>query len=171
VEPILDKARAGQNALERLASAVPGFKGYRERELRRDADRQQREHLADRLEANKKALNQIADQATRGGSLDAINDIETARKRLDRVAARLRYAERGYSGFFDAVKVDEAVLSRVYEFDLSLLDGVEAVRAATEAARAAGPDGVRPALQAVAEAVARLDERLTERDAILRGVS
>jgi hypothetical protein len=172
VEPILDKARAGQNALERLASAVPGFKGYRERELRRDADRQQREHLADRLEVNKKTLNQIADQATRGGgSLDAINDVETARKRLDRVAARLRYAERGYSGFFDAVKVDEAVLARVYEFDLSLLDGVEAVRAATEAARAAGPDGVRPALQAVAEAVARLDERLTERDAILRGVS
>jgi hypothetical protein len=171
VEPILDKARAGQNALERLASAVPGFKGYRERELRRDADRQQREHLADRLEANKKALNQIADQATRGGSLDAINDVETARKRLDRVAARLRYAERGYSGFFDAVKVDEAVLSRVYEFDLSLLGGVEAVRAATEAARAAGPDGVRPALQAAAEAVARLDERLTEREAILRGVS
>jgi hypothetical protein len=97
VEPILDKARAGQNALERLASAIPGFKGYRERELRRDADRQQREHLAGRLEANKKALNELADQATRGGSLDAINDIEAARKRLDRVAARLRYAERGYS--------------------------------------------------------------------------
>jgi hypothetical protein len=171
VEPILDKARAGQNALERLASAIPGFQGYRERELRRDADRQQREHLAGRLEGNKKALNQIADQATRGGTLDAINDVEAARKRLDRVAARLRYADRGYSGFFDAVKVDEAVLARVYEFDLSLLDGVEAVHAATEAARAAGPDGVRPAVQAVVGAVDRLDERLTERDAILRGLS
>jgi hypothetical protein len=171
VEPILDKARAGQNALERLASAVPGFRGYRERELRRDADRQQREHLAGRLEANKKALNELADRATRGGSLDAINDIEAARKRLDRVAARLRYAERGYSGFFDAVKVDETVLARIYELDLSLLDGVEAVRAAAEAARGAGPATLRPAVQAMAGAVDRLDERLTEREAILRGVS
>jgi hypothetical protein len=39
--------------------------------------------------------------------VDAINDVEAARQRLDRVAARVRYAERGYSGFFDAVKVDE----------------------------------------------------------------
>jgi len=132
VEPILDKARAGRNALERLASAIPGFHGYRERELRRDADRLQREHLASRLEANKRALDEIADQSTRGGSLDAINDVETARKRLDRVAARLRYAERGYSGFFDAVKVDEAALARVYELDLSLLDAVESVRAAAQ---------------------------------------
>ena len=170
MEPILDKARAGQNALEKLASAIPGFKGYRERELRRDADRQQREHLASRLEANKKALNELADQATRGGALDAINDVEAARKRLDRVAARVRYAERGYSGFFDAVKVDESVLGRIYEFDLSLLEGVEAVRAATEAARAAGPAGARSALPAVTGAVDALDARLNDRDAILRGI-
>jgi len=170
VEPILDKARAGQNALEKLASAIPGFKGYRERELRRDADRQQREHLAARLEANKKALNELADQATRGGALDAINDIEAARKRLERVAARVRYAERGYSGFFDAVKVDETVLGRIYQFDLTLLEGVEAVRAATEAARAAGPAGARSALAAVTAAVDALDARLNDRDAILRGI-
>src|SRR5207245_1484376 len=146
-------------------------KGYRERELRRDADRQQREHLAGRLEANKKALNELADQATRGGSLDAINDVETARKRLDRVAARLRYAQRGYSGFFDAVKVDESALGRVYDLDLSLVDAVEAVRAAAEAARAAAPADVRAALTAVTGAVDRLDERLRERDAILGGLS
>jgi hypothetical protein len=170
VEPILDKARAGQNALERLANAIPGFKGYRERELRRDADHQQREHLASRLEANKRALDELADQATRGGALDAINDVETARKRLDRVAARVRYAERGYSGFFDAVKVDETVLGRIYQFDLSLLEGVEAVRTAAEAARAAGPAAARPALQAVAAAVDALDARLNDRDAILRGI-
>ena len=170
MEPILDKARAGQNALEKLASAIPGFKGYRERELRRDADRQQREHLAARLEANKKALNELADQATRGGALDAINDIEAARKRLERVAARVRYAERGYSGFFDAVKVDETVLGRIYQFDLTLLEGVEAVRAATEAARAAGPAGARSSLAAVTAAVDALDARLNDRDAILRGI-
>jgi Spy/CpxP family protein refolding chaperone len=38
---------------------------------------------------------------------DGINDVETARKRLDKVSARILYAERGYSGFFDAIKVDE----------------------------------------------------------------
>ena len=50
MDPILDKARGGQNILERLMNAIPGFKGYREQELRRDADRLQREHLAARLD-------------------------------------------------------------------------------------------------------------------------
>jgi len=86
------------------------------------------------------------------------------------VSARVRYAERGYSGFFDAVKVDETVLGRIYQFDLSLLEGVEAVRTATEAARAAGAAGARPALQAVTAAVDALDARLNEREAVLRGV-
>jgi len=171
VEPILDKARSAQNALERLAGAIPGFKGYRERELRRDADRLWREHLAAQLDANKKTLDRLADQATRGGSLDVINDIETARKRLDRAAIRVRSAERGYSGFFDTVKVDEAVLARIYAFDVSLLEAVEAVQTAAEAARAAAPADVGGAVQATTAAADRIDERLAEREKILRGLA
>lgn len=171
MKPILDKARAAQNALERLGSAIPGFKGYRERELRRDADRRQREHLAARLETGKKGLDEAADRATRGGGLEAINDVETARKRLDRVTARLRYAERGYSGFFDLVKVDEAALARVYELDLSLLAAVEAVRGASEGVRGSAPADIGSAAQAVVTALDALDARLNDREAILRGVS
>ena len=48
MDPILDKARAGQSSLEQLVNSIPGFKGYREKELRRDADRLQREYLASR---------------------------------------------------------------------------------------------------------------------------
>ena len=51
--------------------------------------------------------------ASRVGALDAINDVETARKRLDKVAARIRYADRGYGGFFDAVKISDAVLDAI----------------------------------------------------------
>jgi hypothetical protein len=154
---ILDKARAGQNALERIANAIPGFKGYRERELRRDADKLQREHLALRLEDAKRVLNELANAATRAGSLDSINGIETARKRLDKAAARLRYADRGYAGFFDAVKVDEATLGRVYEFGAGLISDVEAVRGASE------PAPMIAALDA-------LDRRLDERESLLRGI-
>ena len=38
MDPILDKARAGQNALERLMNSIPGFKGYREKDLRRQQE-------------------------------------------------------------------------------------------------------------------------------------
>jgi hypothetical protein len=168
VDPILDKARGAQNLLERIANKIPGFKGYRERELRRDADQLQREHLASRLERTKRALDDVAGTATRSGSLDVINDVETARKRLDKVIARIRYADRGYSGFFDTVKVDETVLERVYQFDLGLLEGIEEVEVAAQRAQAA-----LEVTAAVREMIARvdaLDGRLADREAILSGV-
>lgn len=168
MDPILDKARAGQNALEQIANAVPGFKGYREKELRRDADSLQREHLASRLEESKGALDGLAAAASRTGALDAINDIETAKKRLDKVVARIRYADRGYSGFFDTIKVDEAALDRVYRFDLSLLGGVDDARAAAMAA--AGAPNVAPAVQALIAKLDALDTVLSERESILSGI-
>ena len=168
MDPILDKARAAQDALERLMNSVPGFKGYRERDLRRDADRLQREHISARLEDGKKALNQVAAALTRGGYIDFINDVETARKRIDKVANRIRYAERGYSGFFDAVKVDETILAKVYAFDMGLVEDVDGVRAA--AAAASGASDARAAVQDLIGRIDALDARLSERENVLRGV-
>jgi hypothetical protein len=164
---ILERARSVQNALERLVAKIPGFAGYQEKDLRRDADRLQREHLAARLEDNKKALNDLALGATRVGALEAINDVETARKRLDKVTARIRYADRGYAGFFDAIKVDEAALARVYQFDLDLLGAVEGIGAAAQAAAASAD--ARSAVSALIGQLDALDARLAEREALLRG--
>ena len=167
---LLDRIRSGQNTLEQIASAIPGFTGYREKERRREADRIAREHLATRVEESKRDLDTLAANASRVGALDAINDIEAARKRTDKVAARLRYADRGYAGFFDAIKVDEALLDRLYRFDLALLTGVEDVRAAAQAASAA-TGAVGPALQALLTKLNALDGALGERERLLSGVS
>jgi hypothetical protein len=155
---LLDKARGGQNALERIANAIPGFAGYRDKELRRDADRLEREHVSKTLEGCKKGLDETAAALSRSGSLDGINDVETARKRLDKVVARIRYADRGYSGFFDVVKVDDAALARVYEFDVALVDDANAVAAA-------GGD-----VKAMIARLDALDARLSDREAILSGI-
>jgi hypothetical protein len=164
MEPILNRARAGRNALEQIADSIPGFQGYRDKELRRDADRLQREHLASRLEEVRRGLDGLALSASRSGALGAINDIETARKRLDRVVARIRYADRGYAGFFDPVKVEEAALDQVYQADLSLLAGVDAARSAVPSADK--PEG----LGALLAALDALEARLAEREAVLSGI-
>jgi len=158
----LGKARSQQNILERIANRIPGFKGYREKELRRDADRIEREFLARQLEECRATLDGWASDASRSGSFEAINDIETARKRLDRVVARIRFADRGYAGFFDAVKVDEDALRRLYEFDDSLLAYVEAIREA----RSCSSDAVRGMI----ERIDTLDAKLGEREDLLAGI-
>jgi hypothetical protein len=157
---ILDSARSGQNFLEQIVNLIPGFGGYRDKELRRDADRLEREHIAARLEECKRPLNDIAAALTRSGGLEAINDVESAKKRLDKVIARIRYADRGYAGFFDTIKVDDTVLARVYEFDLSLLQQTETARQAIGQGK----------LAEFAATVDAMDARLGEREAILSGV-
>jgi len=166
MDRIHDAARGGQNVLERLMNALPGFKGYREKELRRDADRILRDHLAARLDLLKKALNDAAAAATRSGALDPINDIETARKRLDRVSNRIRYADRGYAPLFAVLKIDDAALARVYAFDAALIEAVDAIAKAS--ADPAGEGGA--AVKAMIAEIDALDARLSDRESVLRGI-
>jgi hypothetical protein len=94
--------------------------------------------------------------------------VETARKRLDKVIARVRYADRGYSGFFDEIKVDEGMLERVYQFDLGLLTGVEEIQLAAQ--QAASATEVTAAVRELTARIDGLDARLADREAILGGV-
>ena len=45
-----------KNWFERAAEHVPGYKGYKKKELRREADKLQREYVAERLEAARVAF-------------------------------------------------------------------------------------------------------------------
>ena len=49
-----------RNWLERLGEKIPGYGGYVSKERRRDADKLQREHLADQLRAAKQPLTKSA---------------------------------------------------------------------------------------------------------------
>ena len=167
---VLEEARAGQNILERLANMVPGLKGYRDKELRRDSDRLLREHLAKQLEECKKGLNDISNAALRAKQLDVINDVETARKRIDKLANRVRYADRGYAGFFGAIKVDDEKLGAVYEFDMAMVSAVDSIRAAERNAAVASAD-VAAGLRSMIGEVDALDGKLSEREQILRGIN
>jgi response regulator RpfG family c-di-GMP phosphodiesterase len=168
MDPILDKARAAQNALERLMNSVPGFKGYRERDLRRDADRLQREHISARLEDGKKALNQVAAALTRGGDLDVINDVETARKRIDKVANRIRYAERGLQRLLRRGQGRRDDPGQ----GVCVRHGPRRGRRRRARGRLRRHGGERPAgaLQDLIGRIDALDARLSERENVLRGV-
>src|SRR5687767_3586344 len=97
-----------QNWLEQLAAKIPGFRGYQEKERRRDTDKHQREHLAEDLRRLKSSLNDVARELSENGRLMEIKPFERVSGKLDKVENRIRYASYGYSGFFDMIKVQEA---------------------------------------------------------------
>lgn len=121
-EPIRHTENRGQ--IESLLRRIPGFRGYLEKEYRRESDELQREWLGDRLQRSKRGLDTCALQLADAAQIDTLPLVDRLRSRLDRLISRIRGAMQGYSGFFDLVHVDEALLDRVYEYDVSLMEDV-----------------------------------------------
>jgi hypothetical protein len=121
-----------RNLVESILRYIPGFRGYLEKEYRRDADALQREWLADRLNRAKRAIDQFARPLADAGKIDLLPEVDRIRGRLDTIIARIQGAMRGYSGFFDLVRVKEELLDRVYQHDLQLMHDVDALGDAIE---------------------------------------
>lgn len=130
VEP-MDHATK-RNWVETILRHIPGFQGYLEKEYRRDSDALQREWLAYRLGLAKRSVDNLMGLLAEGGHVDQLATLEQVRGRIDHIIARIQGAMEGYSGFFDLVQIDEDVLDRVYQFDLSLAERIEQLAAAVD---------------------------------------
>lgn len=126
-----------KNFLEKIAAHVPGIAGYREREGRRETDRRLREFLAGRVGEARVALDGLRNRVTSSGELSLMNDVARLDRVLQKAESSLRFADYGYSGVFDQVKIREAELERIYAYDLALLADVQALG---ERVRGLAPD-------------------------------
>jgi len=119
---LTDKLKADRNTLDALVATIPGFRGYKEREIRRDADKLVRRHVSSLLEEQRKRLSDIQVELLEAGRFDLLDDLERIGTKVHGVLNRLKTAAYGYAGLFDAVKVNEEQLDALYRFDLGLLD-------------------------------------------------
>ena len=102
---------------ERIAAAIPGFRGYKEKELRRESDKLLRNHLYLKLSNAKSDLKTIFQKLSDRRYFDVLTDMDRLVAKMDRVVEKVNHASYGYSGFFDVVKVKEENLDRMIDFD------------------------------------------------------
>ena len=154
-----------RNWLERLGEKIPGYAGYVARERRRDADKLHREHLAERLRAAKRPLNELMRELSSAGRLFEVGPVDRILKKLDQVENRVRFASYGYAGFFDAVKIEEPQLERIYRFDLALVEKVEEFerQAGELSSKAATADGLKQAAASLERAADDLNQTFDQR--------
>ncbi len=150
--------------LERVASAIPGIKGYREKESRRDTDKRLRDYLASELDRLRRALDGAKRERLAKGGLDGLDDLDRAGRKLQRAADALRFATYGYAGFFDQVKVRDEELERIYRYDEGLLGQVSGLETVVKAAGAfPAADGGEDAARALESAADTLLEAIEAR--------
>lgn len=116
-----------QDPFKKLISYIPGFGGYVERQNRRDADKLLRDTVARRFEEQWKRASQLQTDLVSAGMITYVDDMEKAAVKLRTFIDKLSTAPRGYSGLFDAVKINEKELESVYQFDAAFFDLAEQV--------------------------------------------
>ncbi|HVR11075.1 MAG TPA: hypothetical protein VMW75_23730 [Thermoanaerobaculia bacterium] len=166
-----EQAQGQRNLLERLGAKIPGYRGFQDRELRRDVDKLQREHLAGELGRLKAMLANRARDYTDAGQLAALAPFGRLDRQLDGLQQTIRFSDYGASGLFDPVKINQPELERIYAFDLGVVDDVAAVEEAIAAVPAPAGDaaaaGDVEALDRVRDLVRALDDKWRQRRQVI----
>jgi len=159
-DPIRRQIAGSQSGFERLVAGIPGYRGYKEKELRREADKALRMHLSGRFDEARRRLLGAMDQLTSAGRLGEAAALQKANLRLQLLVDRLRTAPHGYAGWFDAIKVQQAELDRLYAFDSALATGAD--RVSELVAKVAGQAAAGESTSAEAGALANVIDELND---------
>jgi len=147
-DDIFDKVKSDLDPFKKILSYIPGFKGYMERQARRDSDKLLREAIADRFEQQWGRVSALQREFIGSGDIQYVDDLEAAAIKLRTFADRVRRATRGYSGLFDAVKINEEELNALYVYDSEMLALADEVgRAIDNVEASVGSDGIDAALR------------------------
>jgi len=122
----MSEEKAFKNWIDKIAKSIPGFKGYYKKEERRETDQLLREKMAKNLKAIKDVLNKKGQLVTKSGDLSPLDEIARIDKKLEKLTDSIRYADYGYSGFFDQKEVSEGTLRSIYKVDLDLMEWAKA---------------------------------------------
>ena len=160
---------------ESLMAKIPGYKGYKEKEMRREADALLRQHVAAQYGAQLRRAEDVASQMLTGPGMAQLAELGKGNTRLQSLIDKIKTAAQGYAGLFDAIKVKEDELDRLYEFDNQMLANVEGVGAAIDAIQAALDGGdasaVAPAVRAYVQAVTDASAHFDGRRDVLTGMA
>jgi hypothetical protein len=157
--------QVAREALDR----IPGYRGYRLKEERRNADRRVRAAVADAYAAELIRVERIGRDLANARRLGEIGTVEQASQAIRHFIDRVRTATPGYGGLFGDRDIDGVALDQLRLFDESLMLGTEELRPAIDNLENAARDG--QALAPAAAEVSRILEaqllRLNTRQSVI----
>jgi hypothetical protein len=119
-----EKVEEEKRLSEKIMAVIPGFRGYKEKELRRETDKLIRNHLYVKLVEAKDNLKEVYQRLVDNQIIETWTGMDCLIAKFDRVSEKINHAFYGYSGFFDAVKIREDRLDRLIRFDSDLIGSI-----------------------------------------------
>ena len=168
-DQLYGKVSEDKDPFKKILSKIPGFGGYIERQARRDSDKLLRETVFNRFRELEGRVSALQRDFIAQGEIQYVDDLEASAIKLRTFADRVRTASRGYSSLFEAVKINEEELAKLYEYDAALLDMADEVGRAIDNVQASiGTDGLHAALRNLEGVSRQAVEAFDRREEVVR---
>jgi hypothetical protein len=167
---LFDTVTGGQDIFKKLLSYIPGFNGYIERTNRRAADKLLRNQVAMKYSELAERTSQLQKDVAEAGQIDFLDDVDSIGLKLRTFSDRIKNASYGYSGFFDAIKINEKELTQIYTYDAAFFElGDEISHGMDNIEAAIGGDGLKAAIRAVNSLARKANETFDHRYEVITG--
>jgi hypothetical protein len=171
----LERVEESDRPLERLMKVIPGFRGYKIREERREADRIVRDYIYRTLKSSRDDLMGCFQLLNNAGIKEVMEPTNQLIARMDRVAEKVNRASYGYSGFFDSVRIDAPQLDQMVTYDNQMMDGARKLADSISAFKAQLSQGkfedARNVEGELDNSIAQLEAMFDKRKAVIEGVT
>ena len=170
----LNQANKDRGILERLHMLIPGYRGYKQRNQRRDVDEQVRAEVCRSLEQTKTVLSEIQ-RAVIPIDVKVAKDVERLRTKTDTYIQSIRSMESGYSAFWDTMKTEKEDLEEVMVWDEKLLSSAAELKRLAEnfldKADTEDLTGSKDFVRSIERYLDQITDGLAERAKVLIGLS
>jgi len=118
----LERVQESERLLERLMLAIPGFRGYKVREQRREADRIVRNYVYGVIQRARDDLMRCLQMLSDFKATELMDPMSQLVAKVDLVAEKVNRAAYGYAGFFDSVRIDVPQLDQMLTYDSQIME-------------------------------------------------
>lgn len=155
-----------RGSVENLIAKIPGFRGYHEKNARREADRLLRDYLTGEIDRLVKRFNRVENKMLDAGGMKYMTRTREIKAKLQAYSERVETANPGYSAMFAEVKIGNEELDRLYAFDEAQMQYVLKVETSLDTLEEAVKKGddFADALDAVEEAAVEANDAFELRD-------
>jgi hypothetical protein len=167
---LFETVKGDQDFVKKLLSYVPGFKGYIERSNRRASDKLLRDQVALKYSELAGRASRLQQDLADADQIDLVDNIDKVSLKLRTFSDRIKNASYGYSGFFDAVKINQEELAQVYAFDAAFFDLANQISSGLDNVEAAiGGEGLKAAIRSVDTLARQVGETYDRRYQVITG--
>jgi len=165
---LYENVKGQQDIFKKLLSYIPGFSGYIERSNRRAADKLLRDQVSLKYSELANRASHMQKDIVEAGQLDFVDDIDGVALKLRTLSDRVKNASYGYSGFFDAIKINQKELEQIYTFDAAFFDlGDQISHGLDTVETSVGGDGLKASIRSVDDLARQAGETYDRRYQVL----